>query len=250
MKVSIITVCYNSEKTIERTIESVFNQTYQDIEYIIVDGASQDNTLNIINKYKEKFGQRLIVISEPDHGIYDAMNKGIEAATGDIIGIINSDDWYEPDAVQNIVDNYQKGKEYQILYGVANIVDGSEIKETIWRSISCINQHMILHPATFVTKSVYEKYGVFSLDYKICSDYDLFLKYSKISEIEFVPIRNVVSNFSTGGASSNFLCQIESNEIRYKHNAISKKVYKKLKNRFRLIQFKHELVRRVNKWRR
>ena len=102
VKVSVITVCYNSARTIEATIQSILMQTYSNIEYIIIDGASRDNTLDIIKKYEKEFNGRLTVVSEPDNGIYDAMNKGIRMATGEVIGLLNSDDTYEFDATINI----------------------------------------------------------------------------------------------------------------------------------------------------
>ena len=112
MLVTIITVSYNSEKTIAKTIESVLNQTYSDIEYIIVDGASKDGTVKIsesfIEKFNEKEGRTLEIVSEPDKGMYDALNKGAKMATGEIVGQINADDWYEPDAVEKMVKFYKK----------------------------------------------------------------------------------------------------------------------------------------------
>src|SRR5574344_2512884 len=111
--ITIITVCYNSEKTIERTIKSVVNQTYKNIEYIFIDGASSDKTLDIIKKYMKEYSF-IKLISEKDNGIYDAMNKGISLSTGSIIGMINSDDYYELDAVESIVNNITES-DYQIL---------------------------------------------------------------------------------------------------------------------------------------
>src|SRR5574344_2136444 len=106
MKITIITICYNSAKTIARTIESVLSQNYSDLEYLIVDGASKDNTVAIANSYKEKFAAKnisYIISSEPDHGIYDAMNKGINKSTGDVVGILNSDDYYASSDVLSVV---------------------------------------------------------------------------------------------------------------------------------------------------
>ena len=119
IKVSIITVCFNSEKTIRRTIESVLYQTYPNIEYIIVDGKSTDGTVDIVKEYLPAFQKRLRYVSERDKGIYDAMNKGIRLSAGDVIGIINSDDFYEPDAVENIVKYADRGS-CQVLYGYCN----------------------------------------------------------------------------------------------------------------------------------
>ena len=107
MLVSIVTVCYNSEKTIRKTIESVLAQTYGQVEYIIVDGASTDNTVAVAREYEEQFRQKgytYRIVSEKDRGIYDAMNKGLALASGELIGIINSDDWYEPDAVKTAAE--------------------------------------------------------------------------------------------------------------------------------------------------
>ena len=120
IKVSIITVCYNSEKTIRRTIESVLNQTYDNIEYIIVDGASTDQTMDIVKEYEPKFSGRMRWISEPDEGIYFAMNKGIDMAAGELIGLLNSDDTYESNAVKSIRDALVS-EPYQILYGFARV---------------------------------------------------------------------------------------------------------------------------------
>lgn len=122
-KFSIITVCFNSEETIERTIISVLSQSYQNFEYIIVDGASTDGTLGIVEKYVEKYPDKIKLISEKDDGIYDAMNKGIRVASGDLIGIVNSDDYYETDALENISETYD-GEKYEIVYGIIHCLHG------------------------------------------------------------------------------------------------------------------------------
>ncbi len=124
MKVSIITVAFNSEKTIARTIESVLNQTYTDLQYIVIDGKSTDHTVAIAHDYSDRFrkkGMEYLVVSERDHGIYDAMNKGLALAVGELIGIINSDDWYETGAVECAVRNYKKSM-YDLFYADLRIV--------------------------------------------------------------------------------------------------------------------------------
>lgn len=199
-KVSIITVCYNSEKTIERTIKSVLEQTAPAYEYIIVDGASTDGTLNIIKKYEPLFEGRMRIVSEPDKGIYDAMNKGIGLASGEVIGIINSDDWYEKDTIEIVQDGYD-GTDYSVIYGEMNIWTGNEFS-TEYRSHENLKEGMINHPTCFVTKKTYDTYGVFDLQYCSVADYDLMLRYKEIPEIRFIPIRKVLANFSSGGMCS------------------------------------------------
>ena len=199
--VSIITVCYNSEKTIRQTMDSVLKQTYSNIEYIVVDGASTDGTLAIIREYEQRFGARMRYISEPDNGIYDAMNKGIGMAEGEIIGIINSDDYYELDAVEKVVSAYGK-EDCAVLYGeMRTWMDDKE--ESVWiGSPEFIEKRMIGHPACFVTKRAYDKFGVFDTRYCSVADYDLMLRYKKCKEIRFIPIYEVLANFRSGGMCS------------------------------------------------
>lgn len=172
MKISIITITYNSEKTIEETILSIINQNYQNIEYIIIDGGSKDNTLNIINKYKTKISK---VISEPDNGISDAFNKGIREATGDIIGIINSDDILNIDTLNELNNIIEKEPDYDVYYGNGIIFD--DRRNHVYKpnnKIEDILKYMfICHPATFVKKSAYERYGMFNVKYKCAMDFEL-----------------------------------------------------------------------------
>lgn len=242
MKVSVITVCKNSAKTIERTIKSVLNQTYKDIEYIIIDGVSTDATLDIINKYKD----RLKLVSEKDKGLYDAMNKGIRMAKGDIIGIINSDDWYEKDAVEKIVSKYdEKNGKYQVIYGGVKFWDKDRLVKLCWNGADNIPQENLMHPGMFVTKSLYKKLGGFSLKYKIASDYDLQLRYFNSSYVIFVPLYDMIANFTTGGISSDRVkTSIECNEIKYKHGSITKGTYLKRKIIFNVEKIWHYINRR------
>lgn len=198
--VSIITVCFNSEKTIRRTIESVRNQSYQNIEYIIIDGNSTDNTLSIIKEYEPVFQERLTVISEPDSGIYDAMNKGITLAEGEMIGIINSDDFYEPDAVEQIMQ-HAKEKKYQICYGEVRILKNNIEDSVIIYSHHFLEDRMIGHPSCFVSKAVYEKYGLYNTCYKSAADYEFMLRVSARKEVTFTPVYFIIANFCLGGIS-------------------------------------------------
>lgn len=202
--VSIITVCYNSEKTIKNTIESVLNQTYDEIEYIIIDGASTDKTCEILKGYdkafEERFGRGIKLVSEPDNGIYDAMNKGIDLSTGELIGIINSDDSYEPDAVEVAVDNIPVNKSDYVIYGGINrYSENGKLISREWYSHEFLDERMIAHPACFVSKSLYEKYGKYDTKYPSAADYEFMLRIKDEKDILFVPVHKEMSNFTMGG---------------------------------------------------
>jgi len=203
MFVSIVTVCYNSEKTIRKTIESVLAQSYDAIEYIIVDGASKDNTVTIAREYESLFrekGYRYRIISEADNGIYDAMNKGIQRAEGEIIGLVNSDDWYEPSAVETVVQTYRETS-FDVFYADLNLVkdDGSVIVKhsRLDRFPSTRNWN---HPTTFITKETYNAEGLYRCQ-SLYDDFDMILRLRRAGRK--IVIRNVIlSNFRTGGVST------------------------------------------------
>lgn len=203
MLVSIITVCYNSEKTVAKAIESVLNQTYSEIEYIIVDGASKDNTLSVAREYEEKFrekGYDFKIVSEKDNGIYDAMNKGIRMAKGQLIGMINSDDWYEPVAVETAVKTHLETG-CDLFYGDINLIrdDGSVIVKRSKLDRFPSSRHWN-HPTTFITKKTYDEVGLYRCQ-TVYDDYDLILRIRAAGKK--VAIRNVVlANFRTGGVSN------------------------------------------------
>lgn len=223
-KYTIITVCYNSSKTIERTLKSVLNQTYSDYEYIIIDGSSTDDTLSIIEDYKPLFGSKLRVISEPDNGIYDAMNKGIRLASGDLIGIVNSDDYLELDALQNIVDAYD-GYQYEIIYGmIRTIRDDKEVQVYI-KNHENIDEDMIAHPACFITKKIYDDFGLYSLKYKYSADYEFMLRMKRNDQVKFVEIYKVISNFNIDGASSSIDSYIDTMRLKHEYGLIDDKIY-------------------------
>lgn len=202
MKVSIITCTYNSEKTILDTINSVLCQTYKDIEYVIVDGKSTDKTLDIIKNNKSKFSERLYYTSDHDKGLYDAMNKGILNCTGDIIGFLNSDDYFTSnDVIENVVASFDDS--IDAVYGDVHFIKfGSPKKCVRYYSSSIFRPSMLkyglmpAHPTFYARKEIYIKYGMFSLDYKIAADYDmmvrLFYKYTinaKYLKKDFVTMR-------------------------------------------------------------
>lgn len=226
-KVSIITVCFNSEKTIRKTLESVACQTYSNYEYIIVDGKSTDHTLDIVEEYRERFGDRMMVISEPDQGIYDAMNKGISMAKGELIGMINSDDWYESTALEDMVNSYD-GTKYMILYGMQREYQQG-IEKLCWiKNHELLDKQMITHPTCFITKVLYEDFGRYDLRYKSSADYDFMLKMARNDRVVFKPVYKIISNFSLGGMSGNNIGRIETATIRYKYGIISKKDMRKI----------------------
>ena len=226
IRVSIITVCYNSEATIERTISSVLTQSYSNLEYIIVDGKSSDKTMEIVEKYRQQFEGRMKVISEPDNGIYDAMNKGIRNASGELIGIINSDDYYERDAVENIVSMMNKNV-YQILYGMLRVVNGSVETKIVMQKHENLECEMIPHPTCFVTKKVYEDFGMFDLQYKSCADYDFMLRMKSNKNIVFVPVYKIIATFADGiGMSAKDESVLETFKMLERHGNISKRKYR------------------------
>lgn len=180
-RVSIITVCYNSADSLENTIQSVLRQTYPNIEYIIIDGGSTDSTVDLIKKYEDKIAYW---VSEKDNGISDAFNKGIRHATGAIIGIINSDDWYADDAVQLAVDAFNEGNVGFVFGDMVNTdSDGYEVFKQKGDSkyITSINHTMstILHPTVFIGKPIYEKYGCYDINLRVAMDYELILRIVK-----------------------------------------------------------------------
>ena len=211
MRFSVITICFNSEKTIERTIKSVLAQTCKDYEYIIVDGASKDNTLDIVKRYEPLFEGRMKWKSEPDKGIYDAMNKGVRMATGDIIGIVNSDDWLEPDAIENVVklakitEGYDKcifcgSLRFHYKDGSQQLMKSDEERFHEGMKRDSLN-HGAFHPSMVVGSEVYHSVGVFDDHFSVIADTDFISRCYK-SGIRFVFTDAVVNNMSDGGASN------------------------------------------------
>ncbi len=201
MKVSIITVCLNAAATIEQTLKSVNTQTYNDIEHIIVDGRSTDNTLNIINKYsKDK-----IVLSEPDNGIYNAMNKGIELATGKIIYFLNADDYlYDNNVIYDVANLFKLHPEIKLLYGdLLWKVEDKFIKENQNRTLTrqSLARKTVLHQTIFTTKDVFISSGNFSECYKIVSDYDWILRVLIRDKIKHIYYDRCIAVMGTGGKS-------------------------------------------------
>lgn len=224
MSVTVLTPCYNSESTIEQTLISIENQTYRNIEYIIIDGGSTDRTLEIINEHRNRLPEKLIVISERDDGIYDAMNKGVRLAKGKLIGIVNSDDWYEDNTIELAVSNY-KGNPYEVVYGMQrNFLNGSE-KTIFIHHHNFLPKQMITHPTCFVTRETYNKFGVFDTKYCSAADYDMMLRFWETGEVIFTPVIKVMSNFRLGGMSSSQKGVREAVLIQYRHGYVTRKRY-------------------------
>ena len=212
MNVSIITPCLNSETTIRDTIESVIRQSYQNMEYIIVDGGSTDRTVEIIEEYMDVFAGRLRYISEKDNGIYDAMNKGIQRASGSVIGIINSDDWYEPEAVERAVQCFQDTGA-NVVYGEIWMID-----ENGKRKYHTSHSAFPLHPSTFIKREIYINHGMFDTTYQIAADRELLLRLMT-ENVKFAYVDRILANFRTIGISStkSLVCARETYEINLKY---------------------------------
>ena len=198
-KVSVITVAYNSVSTIEKTIQSVVHQTYKNIEYIVIDGGSIDGTQQVIERYLNHISY---YISEKDNGLYYAMNKGISKATGDIIGIINSDDWYVEDAIEAVVECFSK-YDIELVYGkIVTVLEKN--KEQVFHKVPLENmwfQMVIPHPSVFVKKDIYDRFGMFNINYSLSSDYELILRfYSK--NVKFWYLDKIIAYFRSGGIST------------------------------------------------
>lgn len=207
MKLTIVTVCYNSEDTIASTIRSVLEQTYKDIEYIIVDGGSSDNTLSTIRKYEHKFNGNLYWVSESDNGLYDAMNKGMEMATGDLIGILNSDDtFYSNKTIEEIVTFH---KQNDVEASVGNIIQHNENRKSIrFYSSKYWNPQMLKigfmppHPSIFIKRELFKKYGFYHLGFKIAADYELIVRYFLKNQVIWKYSGITTTSMLIGGLSS------------------------------------------------
>ena len=213
MKISIVTVSFNSAKTIEFTIKSVLNQTYENIEYIIIDGGSQDSTLNILQNFKDKIS---IIVSEPDKGIYDAMNKGIRMASGDVIGVLNSDDLY---ADQNVINDVMKcfisDQELDIIYGNLVYVRQFDTDKIVrkWHSkCYCDNffesGNVPPHPTLYLRSHVFHQAGTFDLQYKLAADYEFMLRIFKKHNFKSLHIQRLIVRMRLGGATNKNLINI------------------------------------------
>ena len=221
MKVSIITITYNSAITLRDTMEAVLSQTSKNIEYIVVDGAYKDDTVKIIKEYESKFNGQMRWVSEPDKGLYDAMNKGIRMATGDIVGIINSDDFYHrTDVIAKVVEGFQENG-IEAIYGDVRFVNPDNLDKTVrYYSSKHFSPQLFrygfmpAHPTFFTYRRYFEEFGYYKTDYKIAADYELLIRFlythklkSKYLPLDFMKMR--MGGTSTASIKSNILLNKE-----------------------------------------
>ena len=224
-KVSIVTCCFNSAATIKHTFESVLSQVDDLFEYVIVDGGSTDGTLDIIREYEPKFGGKMKWKSEPDKGLYDAFNKGVNRCEGDLIGIINSDDWYEGNCIREAAQAMTDDP-YQVVYGMVRFVDGEGAEQYVELvSHNLLKKRMINHPGCFVTKATYEKFGVFDTRWKAVADFDLMYRYYMSGQVKFNPVYSIWANFAITGQSYSYNGAKERYDFLLEKGLISKPEY-------------------------
>lgn len=210
MKISLITVTYNSANTLKSTFNSVLKQSHNNLEYIVIDGASKDNTVSIIKEYESLFNGKLKWISESDEGLYDAMNKGIRMATGNIIGILNSDDFFTSNNVlQEIAQIFKKEKDLDAIYGDIHFVHPDNLQKCVRYYSSKIFKRNLMrlgfipaHPSFYIRKECFEKYGYYKTDYKIAADFEFLLRviFKNRIRTKYLPMDMVTMR--TGGAST------------------------------------------------
>jgi glycosyltransferase involved in cell wall biosynthesis len=220
LKISIITVCYNSSSFIRSAIESVFNQSHSDIEYIIIDGRSNDGTIDIVNEYAGRIAH---VVSESDKGIYDAMNKGITLATGNVIGILNSDDFYpHSEVIAEVVREMVQNPAADLVLGNVDFVYPDDLfkpvrfyssfKFALWKMRFGF---MPAHPGAFIKRSAYDKIGQYKIDYKIGADFDMFVRMLVVARLPYVKLNKTLMRMRVGGVSTSGIKSyaISTNEI-------------------------------------
>lgn len=211
MKVSIITSCFNREATIAQTIESVLAQDYPDIEYIIIDGASKDNSLQIIRKYEHKITK---IISEPDKGMYEAINKGLKLATGDIVGLLHSDDFFfSKSVISNIVATFKQSNA-DLVYGNGLYVDPQNTNQIVRNWISGNYRRwkvrcgwLPLHPTVYIKKKLIEKIGLYDESYRIAADSEFLIRYLYKTKIQISYLNQYVVKMRMGGLSTSLTCR-------------------------------------------
>lgn len=207
LKISIITVVYNAESTIRSCIESVLKQDYNNVEYILIDGGSTDTTINVIESYKSRIDH---FTSEPDKGIYDAMNKGIKIATGDVIGMLNADDTFTDETVLGVIADAFKKNNADITYGDLDYIDADGKVIRKWRSGQFTRWSLAFgwmppHPTFYCRRYIFEKYGLYSLEYGSAADYQFILNCLYVNKLSAFYIKKVIIKMKIGGISNKSL---------------------------------------------
>ena len=237
LKISIITVSLNSEDTIRNTIESIISQYYDNIEYIVIDGGSNDKTIEITKQFSDHIDY---ISSDSDDGIYDAMNKGIKVATGDVIGILNSDDFYPNSfVISNVVESFEKYN-CDAVYGDLVYVKANNInkirrywKAGMYTTSKIKNGWMLPHPTFFVKKKIYMRHGLYDIDLRSAADYEMILRllYKHNISVHYIPM--ILVNMRTGGESNrSFLNRIKANRqdsLAWERNQLNKPALIRLK---------------------
>jgi glycosyltransferase involved in cell wall biosynthesis len=221
MKVSVITICYNRKGTIEQSIKSVLNQDYPNIEYIVIDGNSSDGTQDIIESHQDKIAQ---YISEPDNGMYDAINKGLNMATGDIVGLMHSDDvFYDTTVISKIVGVFKNNPDTDAIYGNGIYVTNDEEQKIVRNRIGGEYDYkrlkkgwLPLHPTVYIRKSIIEKYGKYDVSFKIASDTEFLLRYLFKHKISITYLNTYIVKMRMGGLSTNYKRAFEVLKEDYK----------------------------------
>lgn len=226
---TIITVVRNGAQTIQRCIDSVVAQTFIDFEYLVVEGASTDETLEIA---RANSGSIDLLISEEDNGLYFAMNKGIDQARGKYIGILNADDAYFPETLQSVWNSLRNDPECGVVYGAMEFF--SVPGKAFFIHSDELPRHMIYHPTCFVSRNTYDRYGLFNTKYRVAADYDLMFRLFK-GGVKFLGIEQTLAKFSDGGVSAKlrFRSMLETSEIQAKYNLESR--FRKSTKLFRMI---------------
>ena len=229
LTISIVTVCYNSERFIRTAIDSVLSQTYPLIEYIIIDGASKDGTMDIVKSYGKKIS---VVVSEPDKGIYDAMNKGLKLATGDYVAVLNSDDFYTNNQViENVVKLLEEAQTDSLFADLTYVeTENTNHQVRYWKSNEFVTGSFKMgwhpaHPTFFVKKSIYEKYGYFNLDIQLAADFELMLRFLEKHQISSCYLALPIIKMRLGGATNKSIKNIINQNIEcyksFKINGLS-----------------------------
>ena len=256
MKISIITATFNSGATIRDTIESVLRQSYKEIEYLIIDGASKDNTIEIIKEMEPRFEGRLRCISESDRGIYDAMNKGIMMATGEIVGILNSDDFFtSDDVIAQVAEAFEASEIIDAVYGDIHFVKDENLNKcTRYFSSRYFKPWMLrfgfmpAHPSFYCKKNIFDKYGLYNLQYRTSSDFEMMVrllwKYkikTKYINTDFVTMRS--GGESTAGLASKKKVNNDSSRSLKAHGIYTNQAFQAVRYLWRVLELLYTKIR-------